>query len=77
MRIIVNGQQAFGQAVLDALVDRGHEVVGVYTAPEKEGARPDPLKSRAVELGLPVFSRGRFGVPRFGRKCANSTRISA
>ena len=60
MRIVVNGQQAFGQAVLDALMDRGHEVVGVYTAPEKEGARPDPLKSRALELGLPVFQPRSF-----------------
>ena len=63
MRIVVNGQQAFGQAVLDALVARGEEVVGVYTAPDKEGARPDPLKSRALELGLPVFQPKSFRRP--------------
>ena len=30
MRIIVNGQQAFGKAVLEALLDRGDEVVAVF-----------------------------------------------
>ena len=60
MRVIVNGQQAFGQAVLDALVARGEEVVGVYTAPDKPGARPDPLKVRAEELKLPVFQPRSF-----------------
>ncbi|MCP5151419.1 MAG: methionyl-tRNA formyltransferase [Ectothiorhodospiraceae bacterium] len=55
MRIIVNGQQAFGKSVLEALLERGEEVVGVYCAPEKEGQRADPLKEYAVERGLPVF----------------------
>ena len=64
MRIIVNGQQAFGQAVLDALVERGEDVVGVYTAPAKEGARPDPLKCRALELGLPIFQPKSFRRPQ-------------
>ena len=60
MRIIVNGQQAFGRAVLDALVERGENVVGVYTAPDREGKPPDPLKAGAVEHGLPVFQPKSF-----------------
>ena len=32
MRIVVNGQQAFGKAVLEALLDRGENVVAVYCA---------------------------------------------
>ncbi len=44
MRIVVHGQQAFGKAVLEALLKRGEEVVAVYVAPEKEGAKADPLK---------------------------------
>ena len=32
MRIVVNGQQAFGQSVLDELVKNGEEVIAVYTA---------------------------------------------
>ena len=37
MRIVVHGQQAFGKAVLEALIKRGEDVVAVYVAPEKPG----------------------------------------
>ena len=60
MRIVVNGQQAFGKAVLDALIERGEDVVAVYSAPEKEGQRPDPLKLAALEHGLPVYQPASF-----------------
>ena len=52
MRIIVNGQQAFGKACLEAMVDRGDEVVAVYCAPDKEGKPVDPIKEFALEKGL-------------------------
>ena len=55
MRIIVNGQQDFGKSVLESLLQRGEEIVGVYCAPDKEGRRPDPLKTFAQEKGLPLF----------------------
>ena len=55
MRIIVHGQQAFGKSVLEALLDRGEDVVGVYCEPDREGRSPDPIKQCAVERGLPVF----------------------
>ena len=60
MRIIVNGQQAFGSAVLENLLDRGEDVVGVYTAPDKEGRKPDPMKELAQSNGLPVFQPPSF-----------------
>ena len=60
MRIIVNGQQAFGSAVLEALLERGEDVVGVYTAPDKEGRKPDPLGELAKSRGLPVFQPPSF-----------------
>ena len=63
MRIIVNGQQAFGRSVLEALLERGEEVVGVYTAPDREGRPPDPLKACAVERGIPVFQPKSFRRP--------------
>ena len=59
MRIVVNGQQAFGRSVLDALLDRGEEVVGVFTAPDA-GGRPDPLKAGALERNIPVFQPKSF-----------------
>ena len=55
MRIIVHGQQAFGQSVLEALLDRGEDIVGVYCAPDREGRPPDPIKQCATERGLSVF----------------------
>ena len=63
MRIIVNGQQAFGKAVLDALLERGEDVVAVYCAPEKEGRRADPLREAAEERGLPLFQPPSYKKP--------------
>jgi methionyl-tRNA formyltransferase len=55
MRIIVNGQQAFGKAALEAIVKAGKDdVVAVYTAPDKEGRPADPIKGAALALGIPV-----------------------
>ena len=54
MRIVVHGQQAFGKAVLEALLKRGENVVAVYVAPEKPGAKADPLKEAALAANLPV-----------------------
>src|SRR5512139_3558953 len=55
MKIAIVGQQDFGKAVLEAFLARGDQVAGVFCAPEKEGARPDPLKVAAQERGVPVF----------------------
>ena len=55
MRIVVHGQQAFGRAVLEALLNRGDDVVAVYVAPEKPGAKADPLKEAALAAKLPVY----------------------
>ena len=63
MRIIINGQQAFGKSVLEALLERGTEVVGVYCAPEKEGQRPDPLKEAALANDLRVFQPRSYRKP--------------
>ena len=60
MRIIVNGQQAFGKTVLERLLERGENVVGVYCEPDKEGRPTDPLKEFAVEQGLDVFQPKSF-----------------
>lgn len=54
MRIVVHGQQAFGKAVLEKLLERGENIVAVCTAPDKEGRPLDPLKELALEHSLPV-----------------------
>ncbi len=63
MRIVVNGQQAFGKAVLDALVERGENVVAVYCAPDKPGGKIDPLKEAALGHGIPVHQPASFKSP--------------
>ena len=56
MRLIINGQQAFGKASIEAVLEKGEdEIVAVYTAPDKEGRPADPIKEFALEKGLPVF----------------------
>src|SRR5476651_317277 len=63
MRIVVHGQQAFGKAVLEALLKRGDNVVGVYVAPEKPGQKADPLKEAALAAKLPVFQPASYRKP--------------
>jgi len=63
MRIVVHGQQAFGKAVLEALLARGESVVGVYVAPERSGQKADPLKEAALAASLPIFQPASYRKP--------------
>jgi methionyl-tRNA formyltransferase len=63
MRIVVHGQQAFGKAVLEALLKRGDEVVAVYVAPEKPGQKADPLKEAALAANLPIYQPESYRKP--------------
>lgn len=50
---------------LDALHEAGHTIVGVVTQPDRRRGRgkqlvPSPVKERAEELGLPVFTPERI-----------------
>src|SRR2546421_8497219 len=63
MRIVVHGQQAFGKAVLEGLLKRGENVIAAYVAPEKEGAKADPLKEAAQAAKLPVYQPASYRKP--------------
>ncbi len=63
MRIVVHGQQAFGKAVLERLLERGEDVVAVCCAPTKEGKPEDPLVELAREKGLPVHQPASWKTP--------------
>ena len=63
MRIVVHGQQAFGKAVLEALLKRGDNVVAVYAAPEKPGQKADPLKEAALAAKLPIYQPESYRKP--------------
>jgi len=63
MRIAVHGQQAFGKAVLERLLERGENVVAVFSAPDKEGRPRDPLAELAEEKGLPLHQPASWKTP--------------
>ena len=54
MRIILIGQAAFAEKTLDKLVSKGEEVLAVFCPPDAPGGRLDPVKQRALQLGIPV-----------------------
>lgn len=60
MRIVFMGTPDFSVPTLEALVEAGHEVVGVVTQPDKPKGRGKavlmtPVKEKAVELSIPVY----------------------
>lgn len=63
MRIVVHGQEAFGKAVLEKLLERGENVVAVFSAPDKEGKARDPLAAYAEEKGLPLHQPKSWKTP--------------
>jgi methionyl-tRNA formyltransferase len=63
MRVVIVGQQAFGKAVLEAFIARGDTIAGVFAAPERPGARPDPLVAAAQERGLAVHRFPKYSDP--------------
>jgi methionyl-tRNA formyltransferase len=69
MRIILVGQAAFAQEVLDGLHQRGHTVAAAYCPPDA-GPKPDPLKARAGELGIPVHQHRSLKGPEVAREFA-------
>jgi len=60
LRIVFAGTPDFSVPPLKALLDSGHEVVAVYTQPDRPAGRgrkltPSPVKQLALERGIPVF----------------------
>ena len=60
LRIAVIGQAAFGKDVLNALVEKGETVVGVFCAPDREGRPVDPIKEAAQSHDIPVLQFRRM-----------------
>jgi len=63
MRIVLIGQAAFGEKVLQTLANQGEEIVGVYTSPDIQG-KVNPLKELAVQLDIPTFPTKGLGSPK-------------
>lgn len=60
LRIALMGQAAFGESVLNALIENSEEVVGVFCPPDKEGRPPDPIKTAAEGHGISVHQFKRM-----------------
>ena len=65
MRLVFAGTPAFSVAALDALHAAGHDIVGVFTQPDRPAGRGQKLTAsavaqRAAALGLPLFKPASF-----------------
>jgi methionyl-tRNA formyltransferase len=65
MRVLFWGTPAYAVPSIDALVAAGHQLLGVVSQPDRRRGRgkalqPSPVKARALELGLPVFTPERI-----------------
>ncbi len=52
MRIIIVGQGPFGEKVLQTLIQKGEDVVGIFSPPDKRG---EAMKVLAEKSGIPFF----------------------
>ena len=68
MRIILIGQAAFAEKVLDGVRGNGHEVVAVYCPPDAPGGKPDPVQARATTLGIPVRQHASLKRPEVAQE---------
>jgi methionyl-tRNA formyltransferase len=65
MNVLFWGTPSYAVPSLNALHTAGHRLVGVVSQPDRRRGRgkdlmPSPVKARALELGLPVFTPERI-----------------
>lgn len=60
MRIVLIGQAAFAAKAVDALKSNGEEIVHVFAPVDAPSGKPDPLKAKALELGIPLSQPRSF-----------------
>lgn len=60
MRIALIGQAAFAEKALETLHGRGEQIVHVFGPPDPPSGRPDPLKLKALALGLALSQPQSF-----------------
>ena len=73
MRIALIGQSAFGESVLNALIERGESIVGVFTPPDREGRSADPMTSAASARGIRSCSSAGCVTGRLSMRSRTST----
>jgi methionyl-tRNA formyltransferase len=65
LRIVLVGQAAFGEKVLETLLDRGENVVAVFCPPDAVG-KPGGMRLLAESRGVPVHQPKRMRDPAVG-----------
>jgi len=70
MKIVFMGTPDFAVPSLKALLNAGHQVVGVVTQPDRPKGRghklaPPPVKAAAMEEGLTIFQPEKIKTPEF------------
>jgi methionyl-tRNA formyltransferase len=70
MRIVLFGQAAFAERVLEGLTGAGHEIAAAYAPPDRPGAKPDPFAARAAALSIPVHRHQSLKGPDVVREVA-------
>ena len=70
LRIVFMGTPAFACSTLQALLDRGDEILAVVTQPDRPKGRgqqlaPPPVKEMAESVGLPVLQPVKVRAPEF------------
>ena len=68
MRAIFMGTPDFAVPTLEAMLDAGHEVIGVYTQPDRAKGRGKnvvftPVKETAIKHNIPVYQPARVRNP--------------
>jgi methionyl-tRNA formyltransferase len=68
LRLVFAGTPDFAAAALHALIQSPHEIVGVYTQPDRPAGRgrkltPSPVKQLALQHELAVFQPGSLKTP--------------
>jgi methionyl-tRNA formyltransferase len=71
VRIILIGQAAFAEKTLDKLIDKGEEVLAVFCFPDAPGGKIDPVKQRALQLGIPVHQHKTLKTPEVTEQFAS------
>ncbi len=63
MRIILIGQAAFAEKSLEKLIGKGEKIVAVYCPLDPPNGKFDPVKTKALQLGIPVRQHKSMKAP--------------
>src|SRR3712207_5531256 len=67
LRLVMMGTGEFALPTFRALYDTPHEVVGLFTQPDRTGRghhqHPHPMKELALQRGTPVFQPEKVNTP--------------